>query len=263
MGRLDGKVVLISGAARGQGAAEAGLFVEEGARVVLGDVLDEEGDEVAGRLGDAAIYRHLDVRRPEDWAAATAAAVARFGTLTTLVNNAGVLRFGGLADTSPDAFREVVEVNQVGCFLGMRAVAPLLIANGGGAIVNVSSTAGMVGLGNMMAYTASKWAIRGMTKAAAVELAQHGVRVNAIMPGSVRTEMLTRTVGDIAPGAPMASVPLGRAAEPEEMARLVLFLVSDESSYSTGQEFVADGGVLAGFLMRVLDSERPPDAAAR
>lgn len=257
MGRLDGKVVLVSGGARGQGAAEAELFVAEGAKVVLGDVLDEEGKAVAARLGDAALYCHLDVRRPEDWAAATSAAVERFGRLTSLVNNAGVLRFGGLGDTTLAAYRDVIEVNQFGCFLGMQAAAPLLVANGGGSIVNVSSTAGLVGLGNMMAYTASKWAIRGMTKAAAVELARHGVRVNAIMPGSVRTEMLTRTVGDIPPGAPMPQIPIGRAAEPEELARLALFLVSDESSYSTGHEFVADGGVLAGFLMNVLPSERP------
>jgi len=249
MGRLDGKVALITGAARGQGEAEARLLAEEGAAVVLADVLDDEGRAAAASIGEEAAYVHLDVRDPSSWQETAAFVVDRFGRLTTLVNNAGILRHGSVLTTEPDEYRAVIEVNQVGCYLGMHTMAPLLIEAGGGSIINIASTAALTGLGNMLAYTASKWAIRGMTKVAAVELARQGVRVNAVMPGSVRTPMVDGSPGG--PDAMAAFVPLGRIAEPEDIARVVLFLASDDSSYCTGHEIVADGGMLAGFAMPV------------
>jgi 3alpha(or 20beta)-hydroxysteroid dehydrogenase len=250
-GVLRDQVVLVSGAARGQGEAEVRLLVAEGARVVVADVLDEPGREVAASLGDAAAFVHLDVREPEEWDAAVSFALEQFGRLTALVNNAGILRHGSVLSTTPEAYREVIEVNQLGCFLGMHAAAPKLIEAGGGSIVNIASTAALTGLGNMVAYTASKWAIRGMTKAAAVELGRFNVRVNAVMPGSVRTAMIDDATSS---AAASAFVPLGRIAEPEDIARVVRFLVSDDSGYCTGHEIVVDGGMLAGFAMPT-----PPD----
>ena len=243
---MKDQVVLVSGAARGQGEAEARLLVAEGAQVVIADVLDDLGGEVAASIGDAAAYVHLDVRDPQQWDAAVTFTLERFGRLTALVNNAGILRHGSVLSTTPEAYREVIDVNQIGCFLGMHAAAPRLIDAGGGSIVNIASTAGLTGLGNMVAYTASKWAIRGMSKAAAVELGRFGVRVNAVMPGSVRTAMVDEATSS---AAATAFVPLGRIAEPEDIARVVLFLVSDDAAYCTGHEVVADGGMLAGFAM--------------
>jgi 3alpha(or 20beta)-hydroxysteroid dehydrogenase len=254
-GRLDGKVTLITGGARGQGAADARLFALEGSCVVVADVLDDEGRALADDLGDRAVYVHLDVREPADWAAAIDATRRAYGPVTTLVNNAGVLTFGGV-DTPVERYRETIDVNQIGCFLGMQFAAPVMAANGGGSIVNIASTAGLVGLGNMMAYTASKWAIRGMTKAAAVELAASGIRVNAVLPGSVATEMLYRTFGPTPPPEAFATVPLRRPGTPEELAEAVLFLASDASSYCTGQDLVIDGGSLSGALMPIPAQER-------
>jgi 3alpha(or 20beta)-hydroxysteroid dehydrogenase len=254
-GRLEGKVALITGAARGQGAADARLFIDEGACVVVADVLDDEGRALVATLGDRAMYQHLDVREPDEWAAAMEAAAGAFGALTTLVNNAGVLTFGGV-DTPIERYRHTIDVNQLGCFLGMQFAAPALAANGGGTIVNIASTAGLVGLGNMVAYTASKWAIRGMTKAVAVELAASGVRVNAVLPGSVATDMLYRTFGPHPPPEAFATVPMRRAGTAEELAEAVLFLSSDASSYCTGQELVVDGGSLSGALMPIPPHER-------
>jgi 3alpha(or 20beta)-hydroxysteroid dehydrogenase len=254
VGRLDGKVALISGAARGQGEAEARLFAEEGARVVLGDVLDELGEKVATDIGDAARSTHLDVRDEASWAAAVALAEREFGPVSVLVNNAGILRFSPLIETSLEQFREVVEVNQIGAFLGIKSVVASMMRAGGGSIVNISSTNGLAGFPNTISYTATKWALRGMTKTAALELGPLGIRINSIHPGGVDTEML-RPGGEVA-GLPtreelnarFADRPLGRIGQPIEIARLALFLASDESSYSTGSEFVADGGMLAGPL---------------
>lgn len=248
-----GKVALITGGARGQGEADARLFVSEGARVVIGDVRDDDGQRVVAELGDAATYVHLDVRSEEDWVAAIAATQG-LGPLTTLVNNAGVLVFGGL-QMPVERYRDAIEVNQVGCFLGMKHAAPTLRRNGGGAIVNISSTAGLVGLGNMIAYSASKWAIRGMTKAAAVELAPDGIRVNAVLPGGVATDMFWRTFGHNPPPEVLAAVPMRRPGTPEELAMAVLFLASDEAAYCTGQELVVDGGSMAGALMPIPPGE--------
>lgn len=252
MGRLDGKVAIISGAARGQGEAEARLFAAEGAAVVLGDVLDDRGRAVADAIGDRARYVHLDVRASADWAAAVTLAEDTFGPVSVLVNNAGILRYHRLVDVPIDEFREVVEVNQIGVLLGMQAVVPSMERAGSGSIVNVSSTSGLIGASTTTAYTATKFAVRGMTKVAAVELGPLGIRVNSIHPGGVDTEMVRP--GDGPPGGPgsdslnrrFASMPLGRVGRAEEVAAMALFLASDESSYSTGSEFVCDGGMTAG-----------------
>jgi 3alpha(or 20beta)-hydroxysteroid dehydrogenase len=245
---LDGKVALISGGAKGQGEAEARLFVERGARVVIGDVLDDPGKAVADDLGDGAIYVHLDVTQPAAWRDAVSTATGTFGKLDVLVNNAGILRFAPLEATSLDVYMQVVNVNQVGCFLGMQAVVPAMREAGGGSIINTSSTNGLAGLAGTTAYSASKFAVTGMTKTAAIELGPHGIRVNSIHPGGVDTDM-TRYVdgiGEVDPSKGYRWLPLGRVGQPEEVAELVAFLASDASSYCTGGEFLIDGGFLAG-----------------
>ena len=245
MGRLEGKTALITGGARGQGAAEARLFAEEGANVVLSDVLDEDGERTADIIGGT--FLHHDVTSEEDWASVVARTVELHGGIDVLVNNAGVYRGSSLIDCGIEEYRLVVEVNQIGVFLGMREVAPVLIERGGGSIVNISSTAGLQGAAGSFAYSASKWAVRGMTKSAAVRLGPHGVRVNSIHPGAVDTPMIadTRMADPANREVLLGVIPLGRMAQPEEVARLALFLASDESSYSTGSEFVIDGGLTA------------------
>lgn len=247
MKRLAGKVALITGAARGQGAAEARLFVEQGSRVVIADLLDEEGARLADELGEAAIYQHLDVTSAEQWAAAVQAAEARFGRLDVLLNNAGILLLAPLEDCSLESYRKVIEVNQVGCWLGMKSVLPALKRAGGGAIVNVSSTAGMEGVAGGSAYVASKFAVRGMTKAAALELGRYGIRVNSIHPGGIDTVMARPPeMEGFDPASIYRGLPIPRIGRPDEVARMALFLASDESSYCTGAEFIVDGGMLAG-----------------
>ena len=256
MGRLDGKVALISGGARGQGEAEARRFVAEGARVVLGDVLTAECQAVADSLGDAARALPLDVTREEDWARAVETALDAFGRLDVLVNNAGIVRTGALESTSLEDYRAVIDVNQVGTFLGMRAVVPAMREAGGGSIINISSNAGMEGVQGVIGYVASKWAIRGMTKTAALELGRYGIRVNSVHPGGVATPMIGADDFDsVDQDAVWGSQPIARVGQPEEIANLVLFLASDESSYSTGAEFVADGGGLAGHVDRGVDAD--------
>ena len=240
MGRLEGKVAVISGAARGQGEAEARRFVTEGARVVVADVLDAEGQLVADSLGASARFVHLDVTDATQWTAAIGACVESFGDPTVLVNNAGVLGSTPVRGGDEAEFRRIVDVNLVGAYLGMRAVVEAMIAAGGGSIVNVSSVAGLRGVNGMAAYSASKFALRGLTKSGALELAPFGIRVNTVHPGGVATPMLA-TVGDEA----FADRPIPRRASADEITNLVLFLASDESSFSTGSEFVADGGSTA------------------
>jgi 3alpha(or 20beta)-hydroxysteroid dehydrogenase len=247
MGRLDGKVALISGGARGQGACEARLFVAEGARVVIGDVLHEEGEKVADELGDAAAYAPLDVTSFEQWKRAVDFVTDRFGHLDVLVNNAGLLHSGTIESTSEEDYMRIVAVNQLGAFLGMKAVIGAMRDAGGGSIVNISSVAGLQGVAGIISYASTKWALRGMTKVAALELGRDGIRVNSVHPGGVDTPMVANPAMDEkASAAAYAAYPIPRIGQPEEIARLVLFLASDESSFSTGSEFVADGGVSAG-----------------
>ncbi|WP_406304423.1 glucose 1-dehydrogenase [Streptomyces sp. NBC_00885] len=249
MGKLDGRVVLITGAARGQGEQEARLFAAEGARVVLADVLDDQGEALAKELGEGtATYLRLDVGREDDWRAAVAAAKDAFGKIDGLVNNAGILRFNELVSTPLEEFQQIIQVNQIGCFLGMRTLAPEIEAAGGGTIVNTASYTALTGMAGVGAYAATKHAILGLTRVAALELAAKKIRVNAICPGAVDTPMSNPDgVDPAAVGALYQKlVPLGRVGQPEEVARLALFLSGEDSSYITGQPFVIDGGWLAG-----------------
>ena len=251
MRRLDGKVALISGGARGQGEAEARLFVAEGARVVIGDLLEKDCDRVAAELGDAARAIPLDVTSEQSWERAVRETTRAFGKLDVLVNNAGIVRAGPLESTSLDDYMAVVRVNQVGVFLGMRAVVAPMREAGSGSIVNISSNAGMEGVQGVVGYVASKWAVRGMTKTAAMELGRYGIRVNSVHPGGVDTPMIAAgDFDDIDQDAVFGAQPIPRVGRPEEIASLVLFLASDESSFSTGSEFVADGGRMAGHIDR-------------
>jgi len=247
-GALDDKVAVVTGAARGVGEATARRFVAEGARVVLADVRDDLGHRLAEELGDAARYEHLDVTAETAWAAAMDGVHRGEGHLDILVNNAAILRLGTLLDTEPETFLEVLRVNELGPFLGMRAAAPLLIESGGGSIVNVSSTQGLEGFPGLIAYVASKFALTGMTKAVALELARHGVRVNSVHPTGIQTPMLAEAFPRGTPGgnAPGSQIPMGRLCTPEEVAALICFLASDEASMSTGGQFVVDGGSTAG-----------------
>ncbi|MFI0981261.1 SDR family NAD(P)-dependent oxidoreductase [Streptomyces sp. NPDC021093] len=257
MGKLDGRVVIVTGAARGQGEQEARLFAAEGARVVLGDVLDDQGEALAKELGDGvAKYVHLDVSQEEGWVRAVGVAKDTFGKIDGLVNNAGILRFNELVNTPLEEFQQIIQVNQVGAFLGIRTVAPEIEAAGGGTIVNTASYTALTGMAYVGAYAATKHAILGLTRVAAMELAGKGIRVNAVCPGAVDTPMtnpaaLDPTADPAESAAAVAGlykklVPLGRIGRPEEVAALALFLTSDDSSYITGQPFVVDGGWLAG-----------------
>ena len=240
MDRLKGKVIVISGGARGQGAAEARLFVGEGARVVIGDVLEPEGRQLGSELGDAAVFVRQDVTQERDWETAIDAA-DKLGGLHGLVNNAGIYQPRTLLETDTELFERHMRVNQLGCFLGMKAVAPLMERSGGGSIVNISSVAGLRGSPGAIAYSATKWALRGMTKAAAIDLAPRRIRVNSVHPGPIDTEMLkVRTPEQNQQRLQL--VPMKRMGTAEEVASLVLFLLSDESGYVTGAEVAIDGG---------------------
>lgn len=253
MGRLEGKVALVSGGARGLGRAMAEVFVAEGARVMIGDVLDDEANATAAAIGDAAAAVHLDVTDESSWATAVQATVDRFGSLTVLVNNAGTAEGAPFHETTLESYRRVTEVNQTGVFLGMRAAVEPMTEAGGGSIVNVSSIDGLVGAPIIISYIASKWAVRGMTKAVAMELAPRGIRVNSIHPGHVHTLLASQPGEDRTAIEAMIEehtrrfAPMQRTGEPAEIARLAAFLASDDSSYSTGSEFVADGGLTAGY----------------
>ncbi|MFD9725653.1 SDR family NAD(P)-dependent oxidoreductase [Streptomyces sp. NPDC059072] len=236
---LEGKVVLVTGAGRGQGAAEARLFAEAGARVVVTDVREEEGREVAASLGDQGLYVRHDVTDAESWAGVVEAAVAAFGTVSALVNNAALWRTAHVEKQSPEEFETLLRVNLLGPFLGIQAVAPVLRAGGGGSIVNISSTAGLVGIPGHAAYGSTKFGLRGLTRSAALDLAGDRIRVNSVHPGAIDTPMVAQAVA----GRDWSHVPLGRMGRPEEVGELVLFLCSDASSYVTGTEFTVDGGM--------------------
>lgn len=246
-GRLDGKVALISGAARGQGAVHAELFANEGASVVLGDILEKEvhfvADEIRAR-GGAAEAILLDVTRPEDWVAAVELAEETFGRLDVLVNNAGVIDEGGAIDEELEAWHRVIAVNQTGMFLGMKYTVPAMRRAGGGSIINVSSTLGVVGADDYIAYQASKGAVRQMTRSAALSYVKDGIRVNTICPGFIETPM-TDDLEDEIRDHDIGMTPMARAGRPIEVSYAVLYLASDESSFVTGSDLVVDGGYLA------------------
>jgi 3alpha(or 20beta)-hydroxysteroid dehydrogenase len=238
--RLVGKVALISGAARGMGESHARAMVAHGAQVVLGDIADDAGRAVAEELGPSARYLHLDVTNRDDWAAAVAATLEAFGRLNVLVNNAGIMDFGPVDEYAPAQWDRVIAVNLTGVFNGISAASPALRAHAPSSIINISSVAGLRGYANTPGYTASKFGVRGLTKAAAVDLGAFGVRVNSVHPGAVSTAM-TQDLD-----LQVARVPLRRVAAVEEISHLVVFLASDESSFCTGSEFVIDGGSTAG-----------------
>lgn len=243
--RLEGRVALVTGGAHGLGQAIVRAFVAEGATVVVADVDDEAARALADELGPAARAEHLDVGSEEQWVEVVERTVTDLGGLRVGVNNAGIVPKGTLLETTLEQYEAAVRVNQVGTFLGMRTMAGPMTDGGGGSIVNISSIRGLVGRAGLLAYTATKFAVRGMTKTAALELGRHGIRVNSIHPGAVAT----RLIGGAAPedvDPAFADQPIGRIARPAEIARLAVFLASDDSSYSTGSEFVADGGVSAG-----------------
>lgn len=242
MGRLEDKVAIISGGARGMGASHARAFVAEGAKVVITDVLDSEGEALAEELGDSAVYRHLDVTDAAAWAEAVAAAEEAFGPVTVLVNNAGIAPSAGMEDTTVELFDSVIAVNLKGTFLGMHAVLPSMRTAGAGAIVNISSIAGITGFPSSLPYVTSKWGVRGMTKAAAIDLAP-SIRVNSVHPGFIETPMIADAKETMS--AVVRSIPLQRIADVDEVTKLVVYLASDESSYSTGSEFIVDGGLTA------------------
>jgi 3alpha(or 20beta)-hydroxysteroid dehydrogenase len=254
MGRLSGKVAIITGGARGMGGATARLFVENGAKVVIGDVLDDVGQALADELGDSAVFLHMDISQSADWQSAIAAA-AGLGQLNVLVNNAAILHVASITDTSEEDYMRVIRINQLGTFLGMQAVIPAMKAAGIGSIINVSSIDGLQSKNGLIAYSASKWAVRGMTKSAAIELGQHGIRVNSVHPGGVKTEMGggEDTPDEIA-NEFYKNHPLPRVGKAHEVANVSLFLASDEASYCTGSEFVADGGWFAGLRQDIMPS---------
>ena len=246
MGRVAGKVALISGGARGMGASHARALVAEGAKVVAGDILDEQGKALAEELGAAGRFVHLDVTQPDQWKSAVDLACDEFGMLNVLVNNAGILNGNTLQNFPLADWQKVIDVNLTGTFLGMQAAVDPMIAAGGGSIINISSVEGMRASPGFYGYVASKFGVRGLAKVAALEFAPHNIRVNSVHPGPIRTPMTTGIPEDI------LQIPLGRFAEPGEVSACVVYLASDESSYSTGAEFLVDGGLTAGIPHKTL-----------
>ncbi len=250
MGRLKGKVAIISGGARGQGATEARMLAMEGASVVFGDILDDEGRQVEAQireLGGEATYVHLDVTSETDWQSAVETAVTRYGKLNVLVNNAGILIRKTLEETTGEDWDRIMNINAKGVFLGTKAAIPAMRDAGGGSIVNISSTAGLVSSPSGSAsYTASKGAVRLLTKSTAVQYAREGIRCNSVHPGPIATDMIQDSLNDPAAMAErMQRLPMGRIGKPEEVAYGVIYLASDESSFVTGSELVIDGGTTA------------------
>ena len=247
--RLEGKVALISGGARGQGATEGQLFVDEGAKVVLADILDAEGESAAAQIrenGGEASYVHLDVSSEDDWQAAIEFTLQTYGRLDILINNAAIYRRTPIVDTDVEEWRQIMEINSTGVFLGTKHAIPAMRRSGGGSIINISSTAGLVGSARGSAYGASKGSVRLFTKYTAIQHATENIRANSIHPGPIDTEMIADNIGTAeGRAASEARVPLGRIGTVMDVAYGALFLASDESSYMTGAELVIDGGVTA------------------
>lgn len=242
-GRISGKIALITGGARGQGRQEAERFAAEGATVYITDVLDDVGAATADELGDAVTFLRHDVTSEDDWAAVIAGIVEQHGRIDILVNNAGIFSMTAALDTSIEAWNQMVAINQTGVFLGIRDVGRVMCEQGSGSIINISSIAGLAGVGRAHAYAATKWAVRGMSKSAAIEFAAHGVRVNSVHPGIIDTDMLREFGGNLE--RITESIPMGRTASADEVANVVLFLASEEASYCSGHEFVVDGAMNA------------------
>jgi 3alpha(or 20beta)-hydroxysteroid dehydrogenase len=238
MGKLDQSVAIISGGARGMGASHARGLVAEGAKVVVGDILETEGMALARDLGASCRFVPLDVTKEEDWSRAVKLAEETFGGIDVLINNAGVVSWHSVEDTTPEDFRRIVDINLTGVFLGMRAVIPAMRRVGHGVIVNISSTAGLMGYASTAAYVASKWGVRGITKAAALELGQDGIRVVSVHPGAIRSPMAAEVREDA-----FKYQPVSRIGEEHEVTKLIVYLVAD-ATYSTGSEFVIDGGAV-------------------
>lgn len=243
MARLSGKIAVITGAAQGMGAAHARLFIREGAKVVLTDLNEEKGRALADELGAQALFVRQDVVSEADWQAVIEASEEHFGVVNVLINNAGITFAKSIMETTLADYRRIVDINQVSVFLGMKAVIPSMKKAGGGSIVNISSINGLVG--GAIGYTDTKFAVRGMTKAVALEVAAANIRVNSVHPGVIETPMIMQGDTKAAVEAFAKSIPQKRLAKADEVSKLVLFLASDESSYSTGSEFVIDGGLTA------------------
>lgn len=248
MGRLDGRVAVVTGGARGIGAEQVRTLAAEGARVLAADILDDPGEALAAQLGESVRYIHLDVRDEEQWRQVVRTAETAYGPVSILVNNAGVVEYGTIEEQDPEVFRRAIDINLVGAWLGMHTAIPSLRRAGGGVIVNISSTAGLTGMANLGAYVASKWGMRGLTKTAALELGAAGIRVHSVHPGPIRTPMTAGMDESFA-----ANQPIPRFGEPDEVARLTLYLVAD-ATYCTGGEFIIDGGETAGTVVAA-----PPD----
>ncbi|MDQ0154781.1 glucose 1-dehydrogenase [Robertmurraya andreesenii] len=243
MERLSGKVAIITGGARGMGASHVRMFVKEGAKVVFTDILEQEGQALANELGENVKFIKHDVTKSADWQHVVEETEKTFGPVHILVNNAGITMSKSILEITEEEYRRIVDINQVSVFLGMKAVIPSMKKVAGASIINISSVNGLVG--GAVGYTDTKFAVRGMTKAAALEFAQHGIRINSVHPGAVATPMIIQEDVKDAVEAWAKTLPLQRVAQPEEVSNLVVFLASDESSYSTGSEFVIDGGVTA------------------
>lgn len=250
-GRLEGKVAVVTGGARGTGEATVRRFCQEGASVVIADVLDEAGEKVAAELGDAAIYLHLDVTSEADWESCMAGTKAQFGRVDILVNNAAILHIAPIEQTSLEDWERVIRVNQTGAFLGIRSVAPLMRAGGGGSIVNISSIDGLEGMSFVSAYASTKWALRGLTKCAALELGRDNIRVNAVCPAGGSEEMAApwRPPGSADTSGYTEKRPIQRRGTVEEIAGMILYLASDEAAFCTGGDYPIDGGHSCGSLL--------------
>ncbi|GAA0485806.1 SDR family oxidoreductase [Salinibacillus aidingensis] len=245
MGKLDGKVAVVTGGSRGQGASHVRRFVEEGAKIVFSDILADEGEALEKELGENAKFVRHDVTKADEWKHVIDEAESAFGPVNVLVNNAGIVVTKKFDELTEEEYRKVVDINQVGVFLGMKTVLPSMKKAGGGSIINVSSINGLRGAAGNSAYDSSKFAVRGMTKSAALEFAEYGIRVNSVHPGVIQTPMIEVEGSRDLVEQLKKTIPMQRTAQPEEVSKLILFLASEDSSYSTGSEFVIDGGVTA------------------